>query len=34
MNGVCKECGKKRAVGDVTNQCLECLDWKWSDASK
>jgi hypothetical protein len=28
MKGKCKECGKTVKIGELTGECLECLDWK------
>ena len=32
--GICKECDKKKFIGDLTGECLDCLDWKMSELRK
>lgn len=34
MHGKCLECGKVGLVGDMTGECLVCLDWKMSELRK
>ena len=30
----CKECDLERELGENTNECLQCLDWKMDDLRK
>lgn len=29
--GLCIECNKEALIGDKTDECLECLDWKMDE---
>jgi hypothetical protein len=32
--GKCKECGKLTGTGDLTDECIDCLDWKMQELRK